>query len=105
MIYLQKSIVCAFLSLIFLVQVDGIAAQEYRPSAPIKLKVLLTPFLSQAPFLIAKEEGYFTEQGFQVDFVRMNRAHEAIPALIQGLLDVVPGTINITFLNAMVRET
>lgn len=101
---LRKYFLCCVLMWCLLVQPDSLCAQEQPDPKPFKLKMALTPFLSQAPFFIAQEKNYFFEQGIQVDFVRMNRAHEAIPALMQGLLDVVPGTINVTLLNALARE-
>jgi len=37
-----------------------------EPVAPTPLKVSVAPFLSYAPFYIALEEGYFTEQGLAI---------------------------------------
>ena len=68
---------------------------------PVKVKVLLLPFLSFAPFFIADQEGYFSEQGLEVEFVRLDRGTEAIAAFAQNDLDVYAGAINIGILKAM----
>jgi NitT/TauT family transport system substrate-binding protein len=70
---------------------------------PVTLRVLLLPFLSYAPFLIAEEEGYFAQQGLQVEFVKLIRTDDAIPALVQGKLDVAAGPVSVGILNAMLR--
>ena len=67
------------------------------------MKVFLAPYLSFAPFFIAQEEGYFADQGLQIEFVKMKTSAEAIPALAQGELDVAAGTIKTGTLNAMAR--
>jgi NitT/TauT family transport system substrate-binding protein len=72
---------------------------------PLTLKVLLLPYLSFAPFFIAEEEGYFAEQGLQIEFVRMDRNAPAAPPLAQGDLDVVAGVVTINTLNAIAHGT
>ena len=72
-------------------------------SKQVKLKVVILPVLSFAPFFVAEEEGYFAEQGLQIEFIRMNKAAQAIPALSQGQLDVVGGGVSFGILNALVR--
>ncbi len=67
------------------------ATQVVTPQELTKIKVSVTPFLSYAPIFIAKEEGFFAEQGFDVEFVRFDKTAEAIPALAQGQIDVVSG--------------
>jgi NitT/TauT family transport system substrate-binding protein len=67
------------------------------------VKVLQLPFLSFAPFFIAQEEGYFAEQGLAVEFIKMEDSNEAVPALIQGDLDVLGGYVTIGLLNAMAK--
>jgi NitT/TauT family transport system substrate-binding protein len=73
---------------------------EVEPQ-PEKVKVLLLPFLSFAPFFIADQEGYFSEQGLEVEFVRLDRGTEAIAAFAQDDLDVYAGAINVGILKAM----
>jgi NitT/TauT family transport system substrate-binding protein len=59
--------------------------------------------LSFAPFFIAQEEGYFADEGLEVEFVPFKRSSEAIVPLVQGELDVLAGTISFGLLNAMNR--
>src|SRR5262249_42328116 len=80
----------------------GCSKGESKPPVTT-LKVFVQPFLSHAPLLVAQEEGYFTEQGLQVEFVRMSDPAAAIPMLINGQLDVVPGGASPGVLNAITR--
>jgi NitT/TauT family transport system substrate-binding protein len=68
-----------------------------------KIKVSILPFLSYGPVFIAKEEGFFAEQGFDVEFVRIDKTSEAIPALAQGQIDVASGNIEVSTLNAVAK--
>jgi len=68
---------------------------------PEKLKVLVLPYLSYAPFFIAQEEGFFSEQGLEAEFVRMEKSGEFTPALAQGQLDVAADLLNVGTLNAI----
>lgn len=88
--------------LLFIQQVYG---KEQIHSKPIKLRVLSYPYLSLAPFFIADEEGFFTEQGIQIEFIKMSDTTAALPALIKGDLDVWAGFINPGCLNAIARGT
>ena len=78
------------------------AASTLEP--PIKLKVLTLPVLSFAPYFIAQEEGYFAEQGLEIEFVQFQRSSDAIPALLQGELDVLGGALSFGLLNAMTKD-
>ncbi len=79
------------------------AAAAQAQSEPVKLKVLVLPFLTWAPLQIAQEEGFFAEQGLQVEFVKMAHSQAAIPAVIQGDLDVLAGALQISHFNAIAR--
>lgn len=67
------------------------------------VKVLQLPYLSFAPFFIAQAEGYFAEQGIAIEFIKMEDSNQAVPALIQGDLDVLGGYITVGMLNAMAK--
>jgi NitT/TauT family transport system substrate-binding protein len=77
------------------------ATEQAGPEEPIKLTVASLPFLSFAPFFIADEEGYFTEQGLEVEFVRFERGGDAVTALVSGDLDVWGGATSVNILNAI----
>jgi NitT/TauT family transport system substrate-binding protein len=68
---------------------------------PDKIRAVVLPFLTASPFYIAAEEGYFEEQNLDVEFVKLARNVEAIPALARGDVDVGYGQLTITVLNAI----
>lgn len=70
-------------------------------AAPDEIQAVVLPFMSAAPFYIAAEEGYFEEQNLDVEFVRLARNVEAIPALARSEVDVGAGQLTLTVLNAM----
>ena len=70
---------------------------------PAMIKVVFLPYLSNAPFFIAQEEGYFKEQGLTIEFAEISRSSEAIPALEKGEVDVVGGALSVGLLNAIYR--
>lgn len=55
--------------------------------APVSLRVAVFPFVSFAPFYIAQAEGFFAEQGLEVEFVRFQRHADSLPALLRGDID------------------
>lgn len=69
------------------------------------LRLMVLPYISSAPFFIAQDEGYFTDEGLDVEFVRVDITADAIPVLVQGQLDVVGGLIDAAVLNAIARES
>jgi NitT/TauT family transport system substrate-binding protein len=70
---------------------------------PATIKVVFPGYLSNAPFFIAQEEGYFEEQGLTIEMVEIRRSSEAIPALAQGDVDVVGGALSAGLINAIAR--
>ncbi len=80
-----------------------VAGADSATPGPVHLKVVLMPYFTFAPLLLAKAEGYFAEQGLDVEFVSLTGSIAAVPALVQGELDVLPGSITPAFLNAMAR--
>jgi NitT/TauT family transport system substrate-binding protein len=70
---------------------------------PDTIKVAVRPFLSNAPFFIAQEEGYFEEQGLIIEYVAIQRSSQAIPVIEKGDLDVVAGSPSAGILNAITR--
>lgn len=67
------------------------------------LKVLLLPYDSFAPFFIAQEEGYFAEQGLDVEFVKLDGSSDAIALVAQGEIDVWAGSIGVGLFNVMAK--
>jgi len=76
-------------------------AAASRAVTPIRAVVL--PYISFAPFFIAKDEGYFAKQGLDVEFVRMVQASAAVSEVARGTIDVTTAGTRIGLYNAMAR--
>jgi len=74
-----------------------------RPTPPVKLKIRTAPFLSFAVWHIARDLGFFAEEGLEVEFVEMSASDPIMPALIRGDLDVAPSPMSPAVLNAIAR--
>ncbi len=70
---------------------------------PAIIKVVFLPYLSNAPFFIAQEEGFFEDQGLTIELIEMARSSESITALEQGDVDIVGGSFSAGLLNAIYR--
>ena len=86
------------------VQAPATKQHPAAPGTPVKVKVQILPLLSFAPYFIAQEEGYFADEGLEVEFVQFQRSSDAIPALLQGQVDVLGGALSFGVLNAMAKE-
>lgn len=73
------------------------------PEPLLKLHVAYRARLSHAPMLIAEEEGFFRRQGLEIEFHRMERSKDGLPALIAGDLDVLSGFVGPSYFNAIAR--
>jgi NitT/TauT family transport system substrate-binding protein len=91
------------LFLVLFVLAQACAPAPVETPEPMTLRVVLLPYLTFAPLFIAEEEGLFAEQGLQIEFVKLARSAQAVPALVQGELDVVGGTASLSLLNAIAR--
>jgi len=80
-------------------------AEVESPPETVKLKVVVLPYISYAPFYIARDDGHFAEQGIEVEFVRFDKSSDAIPALAQGQVDVAAGLMEVNSLNAIAKGT
>jgi NitT/TauT family transport system substrate-binding protein len=68
-----------------------------------KIKVSVLPFLTYAPLFIAKEEGFYAEQGLDVEFVPIDKNSDAMAPLAQGQIDVASGSFDVSTLNAIAK--
>ena len=90
--------------LVFLLSCMGsISPAATTEQESVCLKIALLPFLSFAPFFIAIEEGYFAEEGLEIEFIRFRTDGEYLVPLSQGIIDVAGGVVTAGFLNALVR--
>jgi NitT/TauT family transport system substrate-binding protein len=78
---------------------------QEKETEVVHLKVVALPYLSFATFYIPQEEGYFAEQGLEVEFVKFNSVVQAMPLLAQGDLDVAAGPMSASLINAIVQGT
>lgn len=74
-------------------------------SVPIKIKVALFPYSSYAPLYYAQAEGYYKEQGLDVEFVDFKSQSDAIVALASGQVDVSGGVLDAASLTAISEGT
>ncbi len=96
------------LTLLFVLMLPACDRREEAPAragaeSPARLKVSTLAFLSFGPLFIAEEEGYFAEQGLQVEFVDLRRTQYGTAALAAGQLDVLAGGMTAGVLNSIAR--
>ena len=66
-----------------------------------KVRVSFSPLLSWGPLMIAQAEGFFEEEGIQVEFVPSLASEEELVALVTGDIDVDPGPLHAGFFSAI----
>jgi NitT/TauT family transport system substrate-binding protein len=71
---------------------------------PIKLKIGILPFSSYLPLYMANAEGYFSEQGLDVELVVFTRQADILPALITEQIDVTALSVDAAILSAIYQE-
>jgi NitT/TauT family transport system substrate-binding protein len=65
------------------------------------VKVGYQPTSSNGPLYIAKEEGFFAEQGINLELVRVQSTASSLPSLINGDIDATTGPVGIGMVNAV----
>lgn len=91
---------------LLLTMVSPNACSAGGPADPAGLdhvRAIVLPFLTSTPFHIAAEEGYFLDQGLDVEFVRLARTQDSMTALARGQVDVGTGMLTVTVLNSVAR--
>lgn len=83
----------------------GCSAPDTQPaeSAVRKVRVSFNPHLSWGPLMIAHAEGFFRDEGVEVEFVYALRSEESLVALVTGDIDVRPGPLHAGFLSAVAQ--
>jgi NitT/TauT family transport system substrate-binding protein len=74
------------------------AATSGHAQTMTKLKVSIIPIVDTAPLFAAKKQGYFAEQGLEVDTTPVVGGAAGIPGAIAGVYDIVYTNIVSTFL-------
>ncbi len=76
--------------------ISQIPSDSSVPTTPAltTVKVAYLPLISNGPLFIAKEEGYFTRQGINVEFEKFQGISPAFPSLINGDIAVSGGPLS-----------
>lgn len=85
-------------------QAPGALSSTNAP-ALTTVRVAYLPVISNGPLFIAKEEGYFAQQGINVEFIKFQSAPAALPALINGDIAVSGGQLSPGLVNAIIKGT
>lgn len=85
---------------------DSDAAMGDAPASGERTKVTIgaLPFLAFAPFFIAIDEGYFNEQGLDVEVSPLTQQQELLPALVSGDLDATSAMLGAGMFNTIDRS-
>jgi len=75
---------------------------EITPT-PVKIKLGATPYFSNTIFLIAEKEGFFAEQGLDVEIIPIKSINNIIPMLLNEDIDVSAPGLSAAFFNAVSR--
>jgi ABC-type nitrate/sulfonate/bicarbonate transport system substrate-binding protein len=79
----------------------GCANQE---SKPVHLKIGYTPYISNAPIILAQDEGYFAKQGLEVELIRITNFSLVVPLLSQNEIDAYGGSLTASFINGVAQN-
>jgi NitT/TauT family transport system substrate-binding protein len=63
------------------------------------------PITSFGPIFLARDEGYFAQQGINLELVKFQSAPAALPALVNGDIAVSGGALSPGFVNAITKGT
>jgi len=69
----------------------------------IQVRIGTLPYMSNAVIKIAEAEGFFAEQGLEVELVEFRSANDFIPMLIKGELDVATPSLAAGIFNGIAR--
>jgi len=75
------------------------SSSDVATTARDTVRVVALPYLTQMPFHIAREEGYFGEQGLDVEFVNLGRNQEVMATLAHGDVDAMAGMLTLNELS------
>jgi NitT/TauT family transport system substrate-binding protein len=81
-----------------------LAPRAVRAQSPSKVRVGYIGILSDAPFFIGIERGYFKNQGLDVELSRFTSANDTIPLLATGQLEASGGGVAPAIFSAVARD-
>jgi len=64
-----------------------------------RVRAIAMPYITLMPFYIAAEEGYFADEGLDVELIRVARNQDIMAALATGEVDVAGGMLTVNELN------
>jgi NitT/TauT family transport system substrate-binding protein len=88
--------------LVLLLAVLLSACARPEPHALDRVRMNVSPSIKYAPFMIAKEEGFFADEGIDAEFVSIDQ-NSGMLAATNGELDVFGGPVRSGLFNAMLR--
>lgn len=74
-----------------------------QPALADRVRLVVLPFLSQAPIFIALEEGMFAREGIEIERVPLSSSYLALPGLMAGELDAAIPQAGPALFNAVAR--
>jgi NitT/TauT family transport system substrate-binding protein len=80
------------------------AAPEAAPPPPQSMRYGYVPILAAGPMYVAKERGYFAEQGIDIEMQSFDSGALLIPAVAAGQLEAGHGVPGPALFNALARE-
>jgi ABC-type nitrate/sulfonate/bicarbonate transport system substrate-binding protein len=58
-----------------------------KPREEVTLRIAIMPYLSNTVFIIAQEEGFFAEQGLNIEFVQFTNTADVVPMILADEID------------------
>lgn len=103
----MKKITVAISILVIIVVIGAIFAfspkqNEIQEAKIVKIGYL--PITASLPLFIAQEEGYFSEQGLDVELVKFETSNQVIDALVRGDIEVEAGASSFVTVTASQTE-
>ncbi len=90
-------------STVALLIASGITTVPAAAAELIEVRVGINNVISDAPFFIANNKGYFTQQGIKITFVSFDAGPKMIAPLGTGQLEVAAGAMSAGLFNAAAR--
>ena len=82
---------------------SGALPVEGASSALTPIRAVVLPYITFAPFFIAKDEGYFEKEGLDVEFVRLVQPMAGVAEVARGNIDMTQVGTRVGIFNAMGR--
>lgn len=98
----RRLTIIAVLILLFACKGEQPVAPAAAPKQLVKVRINVNPTIAYAPFMIAKDEGYFAAEGIDAELVRLD-SNAALMALTTGGLDMMSSPIRSGLFNVMQR--